>query len=217
VSGTERSSLAQLWQDFYETNPTLASLRDDIDAAWRLLRDVLFADGQVLVCGNGGSAADSEHIAGELAKPCAIARPLDPEMVEALVRVGDDGYLGERLQGGLPVLPLVSQAALVTAIANDQGGDLIFAQQVVAYGREGDALWVLSTSGESKNVIHALRIAKAKGMKTIGLSGPKSGLIGPLCDVVVQSPGASTPDVQHMHQLIYHALCLAIEVDRYGS
>jgi phosphoheptose isomerase len=217
MSSAEQSTLAHLWQDLYETNPALSPLREDIDGAWRLLSDVLFAGGQVLVCGNGGSAADSEHIAGELAKPCAIARPLEPAIVDALVRVGDDGYLGEHLQGGLPVIPLVSQAALVTAIANDQGGDLIFAQQVVAYGREGDALWVLSTSGESKNVIHALRIAKAKGMKTIALSGPSSTLMGQLCDVVVQSPGLSTPEVQHSHQLIYHALCLAIEVERYGS
>lgn len=216
MSGTD-SSLTQLWQDFYEKNPTLAASREDIDRAWRLLREVLFAGGQVLVCGNGGSAADSEHIAGELAKPCAIARPLDPELVEALVDVGDDGYLGEHLQGGLPVIPLVSQAALVTAIANDQGGDLIFAQQVVAYGREGDALWVLSTSGESKNVLHALRTAKALGMKTIGLSGPSSALMGQYCDAVVASPGGSTPDIQHSHQLIYHALCLAIELERYGS
>jgi phosphoheptose isomerase len=217
MSATEQPPMAQFWRDFYEANPMLAPSRDDIDHAWRLLRKVLFAGGQVLVCGNGGSAADSEHIAGELAKPCAIARPLDFDVVEALVCVGDDGYLGEHLQGGLPVIPLVSQAALVTAIANDQGGDLIFAQQVVAYGREGDALWVLSTSGQSTNIIHALRIAKAKGLTTIGFSGPSSGLMGPLCDALVQSPGANTPDVQHSHQLIYHALCLAIEFERYGS
>jgi D-sedoheptulose 7-phosphate isomerase len=216
VSGTEKS-LIGLWRNFYETNPPLTPLREEIDRAWRLLRDVLFANGQVLVCGNGGSAADSEHIAGELAKPCAIARPLDPEIVEALVRTGDDGYLGEHLQGGLPVIPLVSQAALVTAIANDQGGDLIFAQQVVAYGREGDALWVLSTSGTSQNVTHALRIAKAMGLKTVAFSGPAKALIDPLCDVVVHSPGSNTPEVQHMHQLIYHAVCLAIELDRYGA
>ena len=217
MSATEQSSLAQLWQDFYEKNPGLTASRPDIDRAWRVLRDVLFAGGQVLVCGNGGSAADSEHIAGELAKPCAIARPLGPDVVDALIGVGDDGYLGEHLQGGWPVIPLVSQAALVTAIANDQGGDLIFAQQVVAYGSEGDALWVLSTSGESKNVIHALRTAKAKGMKTVGLSGPSSTVMDSLCDVVVRSPGTSTPDIQHTHQLIYHALCLAIEYERYGS
>ena len=217
MSATDQRALEEFWRDFYETNPVFVSSREDIDRAWRLLREVLFAGRQVLVCGNGGSAADSEHIAGELAKPCAIARPLETDIVEALARAGDDGYLGEHLQGGLPVIPLVSQAALVTAIANDQGGDLIFAQQVVAYGRENDALWVLSTSGESTNVIHALRIAKAKGLKTIGLSGPSSGLMGPLCDAVVRCSGANTPEVQHSHQLIYHALCLVIELERYGS
>jgi D-sedoheptulose 7-phosphate isomerase len=213
----DSSPTTRIWAEFYEDNPSLKACAGTINMAWQLLGDVLNEGGQVLVCGNGGSASDSEHIAGELAKPCALARPLSEELRSALRAVGDDGYLGDRLQGGFSVLPLVSQAALITAIANDQGGDLIFAQQVVAYGRAGDLLWVLSTSGNSPNVIHALRTAKAIGMKTMGFGGPSGGEMARLCDVVVRLPGASVPAVQHSHQLTYHALCLAIEADRYAS
>ena len=205
-----------VWEDFYRANPTFDQFANEIRDAWLRLTDVLNAGGQVLVCGNGGSASDSEHIAGELAKPCALARPLSLAQREALRVVGDDGYLGRRLQMGLPVVPLVSQAALLTAIVNDQGGDLIFAQQVMAYGRENDLLWILSTSGDSINVIHALRTARAIGMSTVGFSGPTGGEIAPLCDVVLCLPGESVPAVQHSHQLVYHALCLAIEADRYA-
>ena len=110
----------------------------------------------------------------------------------------------------------MSQAALITAIANDQGGDLIFAQQVIAYGRPGDLLWALSTSGNSLDVVHALRTAKAIGMSTLGFSGPTGGVMAELCDVVVRLPGKNVPAVQHAHQLVYHALCLTIEAERYA-
>lgn len=215
TASSNSPSVQDIWNDFYLANPSLAALQRDIDDATQLLMDAFNSGGQTLVCGNGGSAADSEHIAGELAKPCALARPLSAQQREALQQVGDDGYLGEHLQEGLPVLPLVSQAALLTAIANDQGGDLIFAQQVVAYGRAGDVVWGLSTSGNSKNVVLALRTAKAFGMRTLGFTGPNGGAMSELCDVVVRLPGESTPTIQHAHQLTYHAICLAIEADKY--
>ena len=207
-----------IFEELYEHSPGLAPCAPAIGAAFELLRDAL-ADGRaVLVCGNGGSAADAEHIAAELAKPCALARPLSPETVAALAEAGDDGYLARSLQAGWPVLPLVSQAALLTAIANDQGGDLVFAQQVVAYGRPGDLLLALTTSGASPNVLHALRAARALGLRTLALTGPGGGAVasGSLADVLVALPGAGTPEVQHSHQLVYHALCLALEADRYA-
>ncbi len=210
------SKADEIWRDFYQANPSLTTLRPAIKDATTLLINSFNSGGQTLVCGNGGSAADSEHIAGELAKPCALARPLSPQQRDALRRAGDDGYLGEHLQEGLPVLPLVSQAALLTAIANDQGGDLIFAQQVMAYGRAGDVLWGLSTSGSSTNVVLALRTAKALGMRTLGFTGPHESAMSQLCDVVVRLPGDSTPTIQHAHQLTYHAICLAIEAERYA-
>ncbi len=207
---------ARIWDELFASQPGLSALRPALEAAFTEVRDVLSAGRYVLVCGNGGSAADSEHIAGELAKPCALPRPLPAEVAGRLRDAGDDGYLTTRLQNGFPVLPLVSQAALVTAIANDQGGDVIFAQQVVAYGLPGDLLWALSTSGRSASVVHALRTARAIGMRTLGFTGPGGGLMAELCDVLVAAPGASTPDVQDAHRPLYHALCLAIEAQWYA-
>lgn len=208
--------IASLWRDLYAENPALVAARASIDAAYASLHAALRDGHQVLVCGNGGSASDAEHIAGELAKPCALARPLGPDERECLAAVGDDGYLATTLARGLPVWPLVSQSALLTAIANDQGGDLIFAQQVVAYGRRGDVLWALSTSGNSRNVVHAVRTARARGLVTVAFTGPHHGAITDVADVVVALPGNDTPHVQHNHQIAYHSICLALEAAFYA-
>lgn len=193
--------------------PALAPAGEDLQAAFLLLTDVLSSGRKVLTCGNGGSAADSEHIAGELAKPCALPRPLPAGLAGALREHGDDGYLSACLRGGLPVLSLAGQPALLTAIANDQAGDLMFAQQVIAYGQPGDLLWALSTSGNSASVVHALRTARALGLRTLGFTGPGAGRMAGLCDVLVVAPGASTPAIQESHLPIYHALCLAVEAE----
>ncbi len=196
--------------------PALRPAAEPIHAAFTLLTASLRAGRLVLVCGNGGSAADSEHIVGELAKPCALPRAL-PQAVASALRDGTDGdYLASGLRGGLPVLSLVSQSALTSAIANDQGADLIFAQQVIAYGKPGDLLWVLSTSGHSGNVLQALRTARAVGLRTLGLTGPYGGPLADLCDVLIRAPGASTPAIQENHLPIYHALCLAIEAELFA-
>ncbi len=208
--------VSHLWHELYSENPSLTSARASIEEAYARLESALRDGRQVLVCGNGGSASDAEHIAGELAKPCAIPRPLDDVEKQSLLHAGDDGYLGDALARGLPVWPLVSQSALLTAIANDQGGDLIFAQQVMAYGRPGDVLWALSTSGNSRNVVHALRTAKARGLVSIALTGPGRGSVTDLADVVIAVPGADTPHIQHNHQIVYHSLCLAIEAAFFG-
>jgi phosphoheptose isomerase len=210
------AAVERVWAELFASHPGLASLRPALLAAFGQLRDVLLAGRSVLVCGNGGSAADSEHIAGELAKPCALPRPLPADLAGRLQDAGDDGYLAGRLQVGFPVLPLVSQAALMTAIANDQAGDVVFAQQVLAYGRPGDLLWGLSTSGSSGSVVHALRAARAVGMHTLGFTGPGGGVMARLCDVLVAAPGGSTPAVQDAHRPLYHALCLAVEAEWYS-
>jgi D-sedoheptulose 7-phosphate isomerase len=206
----------QILDDLYTRHPALAPLRSAMSAALARLTAVLTTGHSVLVCGNGGSAADSEHIAGELAKACGLPRPLPADLAGRLRAAGDDGYLAARLQGGLPVLPLVSQAALMTAIVNDLAGDLVFAQQVIAYGRPGDLLWGLSTSGSSASVVHALRVARALGLHTLGFTGTRSGPMSPLCDVLVAAPGATTPEIQDGHRPLYHALCLAIEAEVYA-
>lgn len=210
------AAVQRVWDELWASHPGLAGLQPAMAAAFVRLRDVLCSGHSVLVCGNGGSAADSEHIAAELAKPCALPRPLPAEVTDNLRAAGDDGYLAARLQRGFPVLPLVSQAALMTATANDQAGDLVFAQQVVAYGRPGDLLWGLSTSGSSVSVVHALRAARAVGLHTLGFSGPGGGVMAGLCDVLVAAPGASTPAVQDAHRPLYHALCLALEAEWYS-
>jgi D-sedoheptulose 7-phosphate isomerase len=207
----------QVWTDLYDQHPQLDACAESIASAWRLLVEVLRADHRVLVCGNGGSAADSEHIAGELAKSCALPRPLRADEQQALVDAGDDGYLAQGLQAGFAVIPLVSQAALMTAIGNDQGADLVFAQQVVAYGRPGDLLWALSTSGRSKNIVLALRAARARRMHTLAMTGPDGGDLSGLADVLVTAPGRSTPQIQQSHLPIYHALCLAVEAEWFAA
>ena len=209
-------SVPGVWAELYASHPDLTRLRSAVCAAFAQLRDVLVSGHSVLVCGNGGSAADSEHIAGELAKSCALPRPLPAGLAGRLRAAGDDGYLAARLQAGFPVYSLVSQTALMTAIANDQAGDLIFAQQVLAYGRPGDLLWALSTSGSSASVVHALRTARATGLHTLGFTGPHGGVMANLCDVLVAAPGASTPAVQDTHRPLYHALCLAVEAEWYA-
>jgi D-sedoheptulose 7-phosphate isomerase len=210
------AAVERIWDHLFARHPGLVALRPAVADALRQLLAVLTAGHSVLVCGNGGSAADSEHIAAELAKSCALPRPLPAELTGRLRAEGDDGYLAARLQSGLPVLPLVSQASLMTAIANDQAGDLVFAQQVIAYGRPGDLLWGLSTSGSSANVVHAMRTARAVGLRTLAFTGPSGGELAQLCDVLVAAPGASTPEVQDAHRPLYHALCLAVEAEVYA-
>ncbi len=210
------SIISAIWNDLYDEKPELLEAKESVDLAFSTLLDALRDGHQILVCGNGGSAADSEHIAGELAKPCAIVRPLSDVEKAHLAAEGDDGYLSSGLAQGLAVWPLVSQSALITAIANDQGGDLIFAQQVMAYGRPGDVLWGLSTSGNSRNVLHAVRTARSRGLATLAFTGPHAGAIGALSDVNVSLPGSDTPHVQQNHQMVYHALCLALEASFFG-
>jgi D-sedoheptulose 7-phosphate isomerase len=166
-----------------------------------------------LICGNGGSAADAEHIVGELMKSYLLKRPIPNNMRAKLVstspRNGD--YLADHLQGGLPAISLVSQTSLLSAIANDTAADMVYAQQVYAYGREGDVLIGISTSGNARNVIHAMQVAHALGLHTIGLTGPVGGALKPLCDICICVRAESTPAVQERHLPIFHVLCAMLE------
>jgi len=167
----------------------------------------------LLVCGNGGSAADAEHIVGELMNRFHKPRTL-PDSIRK--KFGDDEtgvYLGEKLQQAFRAVSLVSQTALVTAIANDLGPDLVFAQQIYGYGRKNDLLWVLSTSGNSPNIINALRVAKSLDMQTIGFTGESGGSMAPLCDCIIKIPSANTPIIQEYHLVLYHLLCSMAETE----
>ncbi|WP_409341451.1 SIS domain-containing protein [Paenibacillus sp. MBLB4367] len=192
--------------------PELSECAEDIGRAFEAMRDCYRSGGKVLLAGNGGSASDCEHIVGELMKGFMSKRPVPQPMRERLSRFAEEGeYLADRLQGALPAISLVSHTALATAYANDVAADMVFAQQVYGYGRPGDVLIGLSTSGNSRNVLHALQVAKALDMRTIGLTGRSGGRMTELCDVTIRVLHDCTPDIQERHLPVYHTLCMMLE------
>lgn len=201
-----------------EKYPKLAACTGDIQAAFEALKETYENGGKLLTCGNGGSGADSEHIVGELMKEFIVKRPLNAAMKAALSEFGEEGrMLGEYLQGALPAITLTSNISLSTAYANDAKPELVFAQQVMGYGNSGDVLLAISTSGNSNNVIYAVETAKAKGMKTIGLTGETGGRLKSLCDICICAPSGVTYEIQEYHLPIYHALCIMIEEVFFGD
>jgi len=200
------------------TRPTtdLFGQAENLHAAIDLLIQSFDNGGKLLICGNGGSAADCEHIVGELMKGFCLPRRLS---ADDRVRFGDsdDAALADQLQYGLPAISLVSHSALITAIANDIGGDMIFAQQVWGIGRDGDVLLAISTSGQSANVINAAKTARARGLGVIGLTGQSGGALCALCDVVITVPSNDVALIQEMHLPIYHALCRQVEAHYFGD
>ena len=158
---------------------------------------------KLLVCGNGGSSADSAHIVGELVKGFCKKRPLPKTLCE---KIGTD-----KLQMGLPAIDLTSQSAVLSAVANDLGGELCYAQQVMAYGRPGDVFIGISTSGNAQNVALAMKTAAALGMKTMAMTGEGGGMIAKTCDLWISVPEKETYRVQEEHIRFYHQLCLAVE------
>jgi len=196
-----------------EKYPDLQVCVREIQKALDLLTTSFQHGGKLLLCGNGGSAADSEHIVGELMKGYLSNRALDVATREKLIQAfpSDGAYLADHLQGALPAISLVSQTSLLTAFANDVAPDMIFAQQVYGYGHAGDALIGISTSGKSKNVIYALQVAKTMGLATIGFTGQSGGRMRELCDAAICVPSQITADIQERHLAMYHALCAALE------
>ena len=199
--------------------PALEACRQEIEAAYELLRGCFAAGGRLLVCGNGGSAADSLHIVGELMKGFALSRKLSADWEEKFKQVCPEmaPYLMENLQGALPAISLVSETALSTAYANDQAPDLSFAQQVLGQGRAGDVLLCISTSGNSTNVLYAAAVARAMELRVIGLAGQGGGRLKELSDVCICAPSKITYQIQEYHLPIYHALCLALEREFCGE
>lgn len=196
----------------------LAHLKEPIGKAAQVLIQSYRNGGKVLICGNGGSSADAGHIVGELMKSFEVKRPLQPEFQRKLKsQFGERGnLLAEQLQQGLPAISLSEHTALITAISNDLGGDFIFAQQVAGYGNPGDVLLALSTSGNARNVLNALMVARAKGLKTIGMTGQSGGKMKDLCDVLINVPETKTAYVQELHLPVYHALCRMVEKEIFG-
>jgi len=194
-------------------HPPLAACKEDITQAFLQLKATFQGGSKVLVCGNGGSAADSEHIVGELMKGFMLKRKL-PKDARARIETsaGIYGeYIADNLQGALPAISLVSQSAIISAFANDVAADMVFAQQVYGYGKPGDCLIGLSTSGNAKNVVYAMHTAKAIGLATIALTGQCGGMLKDICDITICAPSDVTPKIQEYHLPIYHTLCMMIE------
>ena len=168
-----------------ERYPVLAGIRGQVLEAYEVMRECYEGGGKLLVAGNGGSSSDSEHIVGELMKGFIKRRPVTEEFAKALEAADPERgpELAAKLQGGLPAIALTGHAALSTAYLNDVDGDLIFAQQLYGYGKPGDVFLGISTSGNSKNVVYAMAVAKAKGLKTIALTGRDGGIMGRTADV----------------------------------
>ena len=193
--------------------PILERVREDIDVVYGILERCYENGGKLLIAGNGGSAADAEHIVGELMKGFVKRRPVTEEMKEALEKADPvrGKELSEKLQGGLPAIALVDHAALSTAFANDVDGMLSYAQQVNGYGKPGDVFLGISTSGNAENVMYAAVTAKAKGMKVVGLTGKDGGNLVGIADAAVIVPEMETYKIQELHLPVYHALCLMLE------
>ena len=193
--------------------PILERVREDIEAVYGILERCYENGGKLLIAGNGGSAADAEHIVGELMKGLVKRRPVTEEMKEALEKADPvrGKELSEKLQGGLPAIALVDHAALSTAFANDVDGMLSYAQQVNGYGKPGDVFLGISTSGNAENVMYAAVTAKAKGMQVVGLTGKDGGKLAGIADAAVIVPEMETYKIQELHLPVYHALCLMLE------
>ena len=193
--------------------PILENQRVNVEAAYMVLEEAFTNGKKLLVAGNGGSAADAEHIVGELMKGFVKKRPLNEDMLCSLSEIDEkEGRaIGEKLQGALPAIALVDHVALSTAFINDVDPLLGFAQQINGYGNEGDVFLGISTSGNSKNILSACTVAKAKGLKVIGLTGGTGGKLKEKADVVIVVNESETYKIQELHLPIYHTLCLMLE------
>lgn len=199
--------------------PILSSCRTEIYRAAEALIASFTHGGTLLACGNGGSAADCEHIVGELMKAFLLRRHLLDDQKAAIEKKypADAQYLIQNLQRAVPAISLVSQSALMTAFANDMSADMVFAQQVLSYGKAGDILLAISTSGNSSNVLYAAQIAQVQGVRVIALTGGNGGKLRDYSDITICVPSAMTYEIQEYHLPVYHGLCACVENEFFGE
>ena len=196
----------EIFNELYGRYPQLRGCEAEIEKAFGILLACYRSGGKVLTCGNGGSAADAEHIVGELLKKFKKHRDISREVAEKL-----PATLATKLEGALPAVSLVSMSGILTAFANDVAWETAFAQQTLGLGRPGDVLVALSTSGNSANCVNAALVAQAKGMKVVALTGMGGGRLGALAEAAIAVPEKETFKIQELHLPIYHALCAALE------
>jgi len=207
-------NVKETYEQFKTENPELeAFCGTEVMKAYELCAEAYEKGCKLMTCGNGGSAADAEHIVGELMKGFVLQRPLPKAEIDTLEELfGAEGKdLGEKLQGSMPAIALTGGLSLTTAFANDVAPENGFAQQLYGYGKAGDVLIALSTSGNSKNVIQAVRVAKLKGVKTVAITGEKESKLSALCDVTIKMPSTKTYRIQEYTLPVYHVLCAMLE------
>lgn len=202
-----------------ERYPILECVKQSIIDAYLIMEECYENDGKLLIAGNGGSAADSEHIAGELMKRFKIPRPVNSEYAKKLIEIDQTRGpgLAKNLERSLMAIPLVAHEALTTAYLNDVDGLGVFAQQLMGFGRKGDVFLGISTSGNSKNVMNATVVARASGIKIIGLTGISGGELAKVADVAIKVPETETYMIQELHLPVYHCLCMMLEERFFGE
>ena len=209
----------KLFEDCLSRFRQLERCRESLITAFNAICECYRNGGKLLTCGNGGSASDAEHITCELMKKFRIRRDVGDEVKKKLFDLGysDAEYISSHLEKTLPAISLVSQTSLITAVVNDTAGDMIYAQQVFGYGKAGDILWVLSCSGNSPNILNAVKVARMLDMVVIGFTGESGGALAPLCQIPVCFPSSVTPCIQEMHLPAYHLLCAMVEEEFFGA
>lgn len=199
--------------------PVLSVCKENIHSAYDVLEKCFSSGGKLLIAGNGGSSADSDHITGELLKSFVLPRKIDDNFFASLHEVDSEmaDYLRDKLEMALPAISLSNNTAVLTATSNDIDVATIFAQQLMGLGKKGDVFLGISTSGNSKNILYAVAVAKAKGLKTIALSGRDGGKLKRICDISIVVPEKETYKIQELHLPIYHALCMDLEEFFFGD
>lgn len=206
-------------KSLYERYPALTVCREAIERTVDALERTYRDGGKILICGNGGSCADSDHIVGELLKGFLKKRPVSDSQREMFARCfpNDAEFFAKNLQRGIPAVSLHSQTAALTAFANDVEPSMIYAQHVFALGKPGDTVIGITTSGNSANVINALKVAKSMGLTTVCLTGERECLADDVCDIVIKAPDCETYRVQEYHLPIYHEICACLEARIFES
>ena len=207
-----KETTRKIYEELFERYPVLNGIKENILKAFEVIKSTYEQGGSLYCAGNGGSSSDCEHIVGELLKSFKKRRAVDEKTANNLSSYGEDGaYILSKLEGSLPATSLISQTGILTAFANDKSWDTAIAQQLYGLGKQGDCLVVLSTSGNSKNCVYAVLVAKAKGIKTIAFTGMTGGKLKDICDVAICVPEMETYKVQELHLPVYHCLCAMLE------
>jgi D-sedoheptulose 7-phosphate isomerase len=213
-----KKATASIIEKLVRHYPELAAVTPSLTDAFKLCCNTIDEDGVIYLCGNGGSAADCEHIVGELMKKFKLDRPLSDEEIEKFVRYGKEGaQIAAHLQKSFRAVSLISQTSILSAYINDECSDTVFAQLVYGYGRKNDILMSISTSGNSKNVVNSVIAAKILGIKTIGLTGATGGRLSDLSDCCIKAPSDETNRIQEYHVPIYHCLCEMLESEYFSK